>query len=223
MSIPLPQVYHLFKTNADKENTEIDIIKSEKGIHVNDLYLDTNERYEIFIIKAAERPHLLRYPSSSQLLKKKSDSEEIDEKKSSVNDGLNNETLDPPIIDGCDIPGWRKDNIVTRNTYIDSNNVLTINNEIQSLLNIGPSSRMFRLDSQWPNIDKLVQSSNHRWKQLRKKLIQEPLVSERAQIVEYNECCQLVKVDKNKIIFRMRYNMKLFVSKKKKSFHKLPF
>jgi hypothetical protein len=72
---------------------------------------------------------------------------------------------------------------------------MTINSDIQSLLNIGSSSTMFKRESQWPNINKLIQSTNHIWKQLRMKLLQEPLVKDRAVVTNYDDCCQLVKVD----------------------------
>ena len=205
MSIPLPHVYHISSKNEVIKNTESSK-KSGININVNDLYLSAEERYEIFEIKAAERPHLLYYNPSllSSSCTGTGTLNEKDEKKS-CDTGEDDSTVqnnlqlhDPPLIDGCDIPGWRKDDIVTGDKYIDSNhNVLTINSEVQALLNIGPSSKMFRLESQWPNIDKLIQSSNHRWKQLRKKLTQEPPISDSADIVEYDEYCQLINVNDN--------------------------
>jgi hypothetical protein len=54
-------------------------------------FLDPDERYEIFEVKAAERPHLLSVAC------------EENEHDSG--------TTDPPLLDGCDIPAWRNEGL----------------------------------------------------------------------------------------------------------------
>ena len=37
------------------------------SLYVGDRYLDHEERYEVFVVKAAERPHLLRWSAAGGL------------------------------------------------------------------------------------------------------------------------------------------------------------
>lgn len=96
------------------------------------LYLDHDERYEIFVVKAAERPHLLCWKATASSAKEEVEEEEEmsclngcsigeDEKKaeeeeegefssassasSSSLSSLNSPP--PPFTDGTDLPGWR--------------------------------------------------------------------------------------------------------------------
>mmetsp|Transcript_14615 Transcript_14615/g.27483 ORF Transcript_14615/g.27483 Transcript_14615/m.27483 type:complete len:106 (-) Transcript_14615:621-938(-) len=60
MSVPLP-IYHQYtKHNYTTAKTPPPPGPAEK-IHVHDLFLTPDERFEIFQVKAAERPHLLHY------------------------------------------------------------------------------------------------------------------------------------------------------------------
>ncbi|KAL3822961.1 hypothetical protein ACHAXA_011676 [Cyclostephanos tholiformis] len=100
-----------------------------------DRYLDHDERYEIFVVKAAERPHLLRWRASSSSSSSSWEGEkeggrierlgnddrrrDHDEKKS--DDGYEGDIAlpdpsspslippppPPPLTDGTDLPGWR--------------------------------------------------------------------------------------------------------------------
>jgi len=193
MSIPLPNIYRILNENCDTNHT-----KRSKNIKLDDLYLNADERYEVYLIKAAERPHLLDYDPSLQSSSLHSLNNEEDEKKSSTDDFSQIcSKVDPPLIDGCDIPGWRKDNLVSKNKVIGRSDVVTINNEVQSLLNIGSSSTMFRLESQWFNIENSIQSTKKKWNEMKLILDNEPNKDVRAIIVEHDECCQLIKVDTN--------------------------
>eukprot|EP00957_Ditylum_brightwellii_P132981 10139497-Ditylum_brightwellii.AAC.1 len=71
-------------------------------IESNALFLNSEERYEVYNVKAAERPHLLHLtlPSSHPPPSSHEDGEE--------------EEL--PLIDGCDIPGWRYEQLSTIRT-----------------------------------------------------------------------------------------------------------
>ena len=236
MSIPLPSTYnctyklynkydsekkeekeanvsHIHTGTMDSSLDNKDGNNNKTRIHINDLFLSADERYEIFEIKAAERPHLLYYDDSSNTKTTNSDNKnmDMDEKKSctcsSQESDHSDSDYDPPLIDGCDIPGWRKDEIAAAATTAttdnddgngnsNSNSNINISNknklkyDVQALLNIGPSSTMFRRDSQWLNIDKYIQAKNHKWKRLKKMLLKEPLETVQAKVVQYEECCQ---------------------------------
>jgi len=202
MSIPL----HQLQLDGSTESDQIDINKSLpqsenacKNKHVDDLFLDSEERYEIYLVKAAERPHLLEYvpsvtyPSSSLL--------NVEEKKCCtgfdatdddkiISDGKdsyskNNDQDILPLIDGCDIPGWRKENFIVHNQ--DNPNYSF---SLQALLNVGASSTMFRRDKQWPNFLKMIQ--NKKWNELKVKLVNEPTY--KAKVVEYEDYCQMQNI-----------------------------
>lgn len=55
-------------------------------------YLDPDERFEVFQVKAAERPHLLGVDDDSE--------------------NNDNDDLPPPLLDGCDVPAWRQEHLV---------------------------------------------------------------------------------------------------------------
>lgn len=104
----------------------------------NDIFLDPDERFEVFQVKAAERPHLLV-----------ADGDDDDDK-----------VLPKPLLDGCDLPAWRQHHLVG-----------DISSELLGRLHIGAGSTLFRRDSQWPCIDKKVESP---WTLLREKLFIPP-------------------------------------------------
>ncbi len=203
MSIPLPTCYRLFSNETSNNTPDRDDEKDSeysaeiRTVKVDDLYLNADERFEIFIVKSAERPHLLSYDPLQELAQHDDLLiEEMEEKKNELLDDGNGDIA--PLIDGCDLPGWRKENIVMHHKYEynDKPYSKTLNSEIQSLqslLNIGPSSTMFRRETQWPNINKLLELSNRPWKEFKARLLQEPAGS--AIVVQYDDCCQLVKID----------------------------
>jgi hypothetical protein len=91
--------------------------------YVHDRYLDAEERYEIFVVKAAERPHLLHWTASTSTSgdgthaacggggaddDAADEYRHGDEKKIEEHDDTTNLLSNPPpLTDGCDIPGWR--------------------------------------------------------------------------------------------------------------------
>mmetsp|Transcript_31768 Transcript_31768/g.48732 ORF Transcript_31768/g.48732 Transcript_31768/m.48732 type:complete len:557 (-) Transcript_31768:150-1820(-) len=123
-------------------------------------FLDSEERYEVYVVKAAERPHLLLLDDDN------SNSESRDEKKDcgenhtkSTNDS-NESELPPPLVDGCDIPGWRHEKLIP------------ITNEIQGVLNVGIAAPLLRRQGQWPIIKSINKSTQ--WEKLRKELLEPP-------------------------------------------------
>ena len=266
MSIPLPPIYHLFfqqnhNNTIDNNDSEISSVKKEQDesstnnksndktnavVHIHDLYLDAEERYEIFVVKAAERPHLLHYNNNNNNNNEQHETNDDETKKETnlkcnycheskecnidhdVYDDDNDHDHDhdnsklppppppPPLIDGCDIPGWRKEQLVTssfltsitKTTSITTSSISSKDTTIQSLLNIGPSSTMFRKETQWPNLHKIVyggsssssttnenMSSESKWDVMKKKLNHEPTTNDcvKAKIVDYDDYCQFVE------------------------------
>ncbi|KAG7354449.1 transcription factor jumonji [Nitzschia inconspicua] len=122
-------------------------------METKDLLLSSEERYEIWEVKRAERPNLL-------MLEK--DAGDIDD----INDDDNNSTTDDPLplLDGCDIAGWRNSKSVF------------VSNYLQGYLNVGSGCVLTRKDTQLPI---LSSRSLRRWKELQQQLLQSP-PSERA-------------------------------------------
>lgn len=59
----------------------------------SNFFLDPDERYEVYVVKVAERPNLLCVESSD---------DEV----------ANSDIATAPLIVGCDVPGWRKSHLV---------------------------------------------------------------------------------------------------------------
>ena len=138
------------------QSSQIDYDLS-KNVACHEVFLDADERYDIYSVKAAERPHLLHCDEYASI---ENDGEEIgsnDEKKSQV------EIL--PLIDGCDIPGWRKEGLVTMSLRTTQREAL------QGVLNVGAACSLFRRDRQWPILYPLSQKGVKRmlWKELLSK------------------------------------------------------
>ena len=109
-------------------------------------FLDPDERYEVYQVKAAERPHLLGVYHDSD-----------DENDESSDDDISQ--YDPPLVDGCDIPAWRHEHLVP------------ISRQLKGVLRIGAGSSLFRRDSQWTTFATGEQTP---WDVLRDKLFQYP-------------------------------------------------
>eukprot|EP00956_Cyclotella_meneghiniana_P033438 scaffold96192_cov17-Cyclotella_meneghiniana.AAC.1 len=70
--------------------------------HVHDRYLDSEERFEIFTVKAAERPHLLHWKPPHE-----DETTSLSEEKKESCCCSGGVDVVPPLTDGCDLPGWR--------------------------------------------------------------------------------------------------------------------
>jgi hypothetical protein len=62
-------------------------------LKVSNIFLDPEERYEVYVVKVAERPQLLGVACD--------DDDDDDET-----------VFDPPLLDGNDIPAWRQEGLV---------------------------------------------------------------------------------------------------------------
>ena len=112
----------------------------------NLLLLSGEERFDIWQVKQEERPHWMGIETN---ISERSDSE------NSVSD----QELPLPLIDGCDIPGWRGRGLVSVSDYH------------QSILNVGTGCSLLRRESQLPI---LSSRSTENWRRLRDKLLKPP-------------------------------------------------
>lgn len=85
-----------------------------------EIFLDADERWEIYKLKSKERPHLLLENFDKECNK---DAEEVQQQ---------------PVTDGCDIGGWRRECI------------METTESLKGVLNLGASCYYFRKESQWP-------------------------------------------------------------------------
>jgi hypothetical protein len=157
-----------------------------------DIFLSAEERYEVWEVKSAERPHLLvQVPMEPQLEEEKQSNsacdsvhrddssqpttrdqkeEESDDKGgASDSSSLGTPTSDSnissscsseiPLIDGCDIPGWRHRGLVHVSPYL------------QGVLNVGVGCPLTRRLSQIPIVSTRASQA---WQVLQNKLLRPP-------------------------------------------------
>lgn len=126
------------------------------------IYLTPDERYQVWVVKAAERPELLVLFHFEQEQEKDDASNDMQ----SHGDAVIN------LQDGCDIPGWRYWEVVKCNTAI------------VDLLQIGAGCALTRRETQLP----VIQPSSS-WMKLKKQLLQPPSNSTTVRIdsKEYQE------------------------------------
>jgi len=125
-----------------------------------DLFLSADERYDVWVVKAAERPELLeRYGGDGDDDVCDEDGEDRrDNEPATKEEKLDDYDADvlhkdeggscsasfpsalplspPPLTDGCDIPGWRDKGLVSLSV------------ECRQLLSVGPGCRLLRRESQ---------------------------------------------------------------------------
>lgn len=104
----------------------------------NELYLDPTERYEVCVVKAAERPQYLSLSRSNPTGTSCTSREEV-----GVDDEVDN--VSSGLTDGCDIPEWRSENMCG----LSSRQISLLSSTVWK---VGSCSPFFRRDSQWPVI-----------------------------------------------------------------------
>jgi histone arginine demethylase JMJD6 len=139
-------------------------------VETKNLLLTSEERYELWEVKRAERPHLIApqncaSPSSSSSL------QEEDDNKDAPNDTTTatqqQQLLPLPLIDGCDIPGWRHSGLVS------------VSDIVEGYLNVGSGCVLTRKETQLPIV--LSSRSLSKWKELQQQLLQPPSPERAAQ------------------------------------------
>lgn len=152
----------------------------EDKVRISDLYLDSDERYQVFEVKAAERPHLLHYspdtPKNEQRIIPHDDNISIKSNNSTKEEAEEEEEL--PLIDGCDLLGWRKEGLVHCSDHL------------QGSLNIGLLSTMFRRDSQWPLLSSVSKSP---WIEMKNRMIHAS-IQKPAAVIDHDEYAEIVTV-----------------------------
>jgi hypothetical protein len=123
-------------------------------IETRDLLLSSEERFEIWNVKQEERPYLLLPPTKNQ-------DEDVSAASSSIcslESSISEESL--PLLDGCDIAGWRARQLVSVSSYING------------VLNVGSGCSLMRKETQLPNV--IIPKSFTKWQELRQKLLTKP-------------------------------------------------
>ena len=153
--------------------------------YIHDRYLDSEERYEVRTVKAAERPHLLNWEEETT-----EEDEVVDEKK---NDDESSDFVvhPPPLTDGCDIPGWRSRRLAPCLTAEKTQDSIGL--VLGGTLNVGSGATLFRRDSQFPFIcNNSNRNRNGWWYNMKKRLYTPPPQDRDAPIIDYISSCALV-------------------------------
>ena len=127
---------------------------------------------------------------------------------------LSNTEYPPPLIDGCDLTGWRCErispymNYSSITTHEKKNDDDSIRKEIGSplggSLNIGPSSTLFRRESQFPFISSSLynniiyendKNSNCWWYTAKQRFNIPPSIQRAAPVLHHDEAAMLVDYD----------------------------
>lgn len=149
---------------SDLLGSEIRMSKARawcEPIESKTLYLSGDERYEVWTIKAAERPHLLDVCSTDSNHQQENTNEDAADM---------NEIL--ALTDGCDVSGWRKEKFVRTNA------------EVLSAFNVGSGCVLLRRETQLPIVLSSIASSA--WDSLRDRLFQEPCTTASRQLYSSN-------------------------------------
>ncbi len=126
-----------------------------------DILLTQDERYDLWEIKRVERPHLMELEHADKGVESSDDGEPAGD------DML-------PLLDGCDLKGWRHSKLVQNSSFS------------QGYLNVGSGCALMRRESQLPVVSS---KSLSRWKTLQAKLLNPPKVT--AQRISEGDALQL--------------------------------
>ena len=171
-----------------------------------DIFLSPDERYQVWTVKAAERPELLLLLSTSfDDPPPQYDDDEKDDDDDKVAQNL------LPLMDGCDIPAWRKEQLIPLKAEHEATAVLKT---------VGPGCTLLRRESQIPSISTAVVVSNTdhnchlsssspfsnnendgstepavcnnrkcQWERIRQELLQSPPVDTLPERIHYSQLC----------------------------------
>lgn len=114
----------------------------------SDILLTQDERYDLWEIKRVERPHLME-------IENEEDVESGDDDEPNVENIL-------PLVDGCDLKGWRRSKLVDSSSFS------------QGYLNVGSGCSLLRRERQLPVVSS---KSLSRWQALQTKLLEPPKVT----------------------------------------------
>lgn len=163
-------------------------------VPAEELFLDQEERYEIFTVKAAERPHLISYQEEQHIPTQAQDSSDhvhVAKAKEALAGSRGEEKKDDaehsdegrlplPLVDGCDLPGWRRHRLA----YAASAD------EVEGMLNIGVGSTLLRRADQLSYPCRLSRCGDFRTKIIDELAVTPPSADMDADIVDCDECSQ---------------------------------
>jgi histone arginine demethylase JMJD6 len=145
-----------------------------------DLFLSSDERFEVWTVKAAERPELMApcFAGQAEDVQDENDDENgpnlmpkdvigMENNESHRVSSLDKAVL-PPLIDGCDLESWRRHHFVPA-----EENVL-------SVLNVGPGCPLLRRERQIPVVSS---RSLQKWTDLRQRLMSLPEVDQTTAVI----------------------------------------
>ena len=168
---------------------------TEELDHQKDLFLSPEERYDVYCVKSSERPHLLLAEINDNINSNDNqrNNEEGDDEKTEEND----EPLPLPLMDGCDIPGWRAHGLVP------------VKPHLEATLNVGLGCTLLRRERQLPlpapapstkAADSIITAASIAaatpmatpWEKLRDFLLQQPTTST-VERIDCNIASQIVE------------------------------
>ena len=172
--------------------------------HVHDRYLDSEERFEIFTVKAAERPHLLHWKPPHE-----DETTSLSEEKKESCCCSGGVDVVPPLTDGCDLPGWRCEGIAPCMSNTSQSEKCSCSagadHPFQGTLNVGAGSTLFRRESVFPfmcrdaailnKVDNSTAYNDDRscwWYCIKQRLSNQPAFERAAPDVEYEDVSRLV-------------------------------
>lgn len=126
-----------------------------------DLLLSADERYEIWELKCAERPQLLALDQEEEESADDDGRSSSSCKSSSSSSSSSSCPAVLPLIDGCDLKGWRR------------NKLVELSETQQSYLNVGTGCSLLRRESQLP-ATAVPSRSLSQWQGLQRRLLQPP-------------------------------------------------
>eukprot|EP00537_Pseudo-nitzschia_pungens_P008208 CAMPEP_0172363206 /NCGR_PEP_ID=MMETSP1060-20121228/6631_1 /TAXON_ID=37318 /ORGANISM="Pseudo-nitzschia pungens, Strain cf. cingulata" /LENGTH=456 /DNA_ID=CAMNT_0013085901 /DNA_START=8 /DNA_END=1378 /DNA_ORIENTATION=- len=139
-----------------------------------DILLSPDERYDVWEIKRVERPYLMDLETEEEAEDDVNDDDDDDDDDESDDQTSSDDELPLPLVDGCDLKGWRNSKLVAVSSYN------------QGALNVGAGCSLMRRERQLPMVSS---NSLTRWKFLQAKLLEPP--ESTAQRIPETDACNL--------------------------------
>ena len=148
----------------DHDQSTNEAVCSENG-KSRPVFLTSEERYQVWTVKAAERPFLLEKYSEHSPQENDDDDSNSTTSSSSSSIYSSSHRNQPPLTDGCDIPRWRQASMISTSVAREA------------VLGIGSGSTLLRRERQWPIANKTTttNTSMSKWKRIQEQLWQDPL------------------------------------------------
>jgi histone arginine demethylase JMJD6 len=178
--------------NDDDDDNENDNESRASATASRSLFLTSEERYEVFMVKMAERPHLLssekdppnenRTTTGCRQTDDKNDNDNHHQDMGVNDNDDDDDQLPSALIDGCDIPAWRYYGLVPTSSFQEC------------VLGIGSGSSFFRTESQLPMMTSNAgdNQQNNAWQNLKQQLLLPPPASSMADTIDIQHASERV-------------------------------